>query len=290
MERFSPHARGLLIAGAGALCFTPDTLLIRLVGTGTWELVFWRSVFVLLAISLFLGTRYGRTLPSVVRAGGAALVLSAALSVLTTVLFIFAVANTRVANVLIILSTAPFFAAVFSRLFLGETVPRRTWAAILAAAAGMAIVFYDSLGGGRLTGDLLAFGATCAVGGNLVVLRGARRVDMIPAYGIGAVAAAVCSAPLVTTFALSAADLGWFILMGIVVATAFALIIVGTRYLAAPEVALLLLLETVLGPFWVWLVIGEKPTFYAFLGGALVVTTLILHSLVGLRRARAVAT
>ena len=289
MTGASTHRRGVLIAGAGVLVISPDSLLIRLAEAGDWKVVFWRGVFTAACLSLYLGVRHRTGVAALFRAGGNALCFCALLSALATLLFVLSILHTSVANTLVILAVAPFSAAVFTRLFLGEVVPWRTWGAIAAAILGVAVVFMDSLGGGRLLGNLYAVGAACTLGGNLVVLRKSRDLDMIPSYCLGSALLALCCAPMVSGFGLTLDALIVFLAMGTILAVASALIVVGTRYIPAPEVSLLFVLETVFGSIWVWLALGERPSVYLFLGGAVVIATVVAHSVFGIRAARALA-
>jgi drug/metabolite transporter (DMT)-like permease len=108
--------------------------------------------------------------------------------------------------------------------------------------------------------------------------------------GLSGVVLAVGVLPLALPPAVSAQDLGLLALLGVVVLPlAFGLIAVGPRYLPAPEVSLIMLLEAVLGPLWVWLVLHEVPSVTTFVGGAVLIGTLSVHALIGLQRAQAVA-
>jgi drug/metabolite transporter (DMT)-like permease len=108
---------------------------------------------------------------------------------------------------------------------------------------------------------------------------------MIPATGLGLLLAAALAAPFATFAAVSDLQLLWIVLAGaVVVPGSLMLLTLGPRYLAAPEVAMLALLETVIGPFWVWMVLSEEPPNRSILGGTLIVVTLLVHGALRLRR------
>ena len=291
MAGLSSHAKGLIITSLGVLILTPDSLLIRLIGADPWSMIFWRSTLMALGLSLgLLLVHRGETLARCRAIGGQG-VLAALLISITTICFIQALDHTTVANTLIIISAAPLFAAISSRLFLAEPVPARTWLAILAVLIGIAVLVADSLSlasqASGVIGDLIALVASATLGCAFTVIRRGKAVSMVPATALSATICALVA--LAAGAPLTIAPSAWPLLLflGLVMLpAATALITLGPRYLPAPEVSLLMLLETVLGPFWVWLVLGEMPTLWALAGGAIVLGTLCLHAAAGLRGAR----
>lgn len=293
MSGLSDHAKGLLITAAGVLAITPDSLLVRLVDTDVWTLVFWRGLLMAFGIGVGLLLVHRGETWTRCRAVGANGLLITALFTATTVFFVTALDRTTVANTLIIVSSAPLFAALFSRLFLAEAVPLRTWMAILATLGGIAILVSGSLGQGTLEGDLAALAATIGLAGSFTAMRRGRAVSMVPATALSGVTSAALAVLVGTLLGGAPAALApeaWtpLLLMGLLVLpVSTALITLGPRYIPAAEVGLLMPLETVLGPLWVWLALGEEPGPRALLGGTVVVVTLMLHAIAGLRAARA---
>ncbi len=293
MGQLSDHTKGMLITVASALVVSPDSLLIRLVSTDLWTLMFWRGLLICLALGAGLAaTQRGQLLDKLTAIGWSGLVFSALFS-LNSFSFVIAVSTTTVANTLVLISAAPFFAALIARLFLGERVRLRTWIAILVAFVGIVIIVSGSTHGGALLGDMAALFTAFGLAVQLNILRHRRSVNMIPAIALGSLITALVSLPLAAPLSVSALDALWLGLLGLLVMpVSTALIVIGPRYLPAPEVSLILLLETVIGPFWVWLFLGEEPSGRAFLGGAIVVGALAGHALSSLRspaaKARAV--
>ena len=283
------RAKGLVLTTLGVLLLTPDTLLIRLIDMEPFSLLVWRGVLQALGTTLILLALYrGRTW-AVFRAIGRKGLLAAALFTGSTLFFVLALSATSVANTLIIVAAAPLCAALMSRVFLGESIQGRTWAAIFGALTGIAILAWNDLEGGQFWGNLAALAAAFFLAGNFTTLRHSKAVNMIPSMVIGGLMAAVLALPFAEAgaFAPEAPQLGYILLMGLVVLPcSFALIALGPRNLPAPEVALILLLETVLGPLWVWLVIAEYPGDWSIVGGAVVVVTLVLHTLSGRRNGK----
>ena len=283
----SPHLKGILYAVIGVLVLSPDSLLIRLVETDTWTVVFWRGFLMSAGLSLWLSLRYrGKTL-RVFRAIGRTGILATLLFATGTILFVLAIVTTTVANTLIIIGIAPLVAALLSRFVLGEQIRIQTWMAIPVAISGVLIAVSDNIGGGRLTGDLYALCAACCVGAHMTCLRHGRHVDMTPSAVFGSALSAIVVLPLASPLGVTQQDAVYLVILGIgVLALSFAFIVAAPRYLQAPEVNLLMLIEMVVGPYWVWLVLEERPGTRAVLGGCIVLITLAVHSVIGLRKER----
>ncbi len=285
MDGQSTHAKGLAVVTLGVLILTPDALLIRLIGIDHWTLLAWRGYLQGLGMFLLVLAFYRRgTLASFKVIGVRGLAAALAFSI-GTILFIVALTYTSAANVLIIVASSPFFAALASRVFLGEHIAAATWGAILVALGGIGLLAFEGLGRSAFLGDLAALGVAVTLGANFTILRHARAVNMIPAMALSGLLVGLIASPLAQPVELGQSQLLYLLIMGLfVVPVSFALITLGPRYLPAPEVSLLLLLETVLGPLWVWLVIGEAPGPLALAGGAVVVATLAAHSALALRQ------
>ncbi|TDX29784.1 EamA domain-containing membrane protein RarD [Modicisalibacter xianhensis] len=277
-----PYRRGLAMVFTGIVFLSFDGLLVRLAGTDGWTIVFWRGVFMFCALGLVscLGNRL-----ATLRSHPVASLASAVLLGLISGLFVLAIMHASVANVVVILSSAPLFAALFSRLFLHEQVPYRTVIAIAACMVGMLLVFMGSETGGMLSGNLYALAAAAAVGGNLTLLRRYPTIDRIPLIAGGGILAAVVALPMASPLALGGHSYGVLALMGLVqMPLATVLINNATRYLPSAEVALFYLVETVLGTLWVWWLLGEAPTTTSLLGGSVIIMALLVHAWLGLRR------
>ena len=292
MSQLSDHAKGFLITTIGILILTPDSLLIRLVNLDPWSTSFWRGILMGLSLLAWSVIKYrGAVLSKYREIGRSGLVISL-LYATSSLCFVWSITNTTVANTLIIIATAPMFAALLSWLVLKETVSRATMLAILSAFAGIVIVIGDDLGGGHLVGDLFALGTATAMAAVFTMIRRSKDVDMVPATSLSGFIVAAIMLPLMAglpgAFDYPPLQWGYILLMGIVVqAIPFGMLTIGPRYIPAPEVSLILLLETVLGPLWVWLVLTEEPGENALIGGAIVIGTLLVHSLRRLRKARA---
>ena len=285
MNSPSTHAKGLIITLAGVVVLTPDGLLIRLVSTDQWTLLFWRGLLMGLAILMGLALWHRGDLSARFRAIGPLGLWISLHFAAGALLFVTAISHTSVANTLFIMSTTPLFTAIMARLFLGEPVSSRTWLAISLAVVGIAVIVLGSLDQGSLWGDLAAFATAIVMASSFVLVRRARAQSMVPAMALGGFVTALCALPFgAVPAAVSSTDLIYLVLMGVIVLPiSFSLITLGPRYIPAPEASLIFLLEAVLGPFWVWLVLDEHPGTAAIIGGAIVIVTLAAHSVSALK-------
>lgn len=285
----SPRAQGVALMVAAGLAWSTGGIFVRSVTTTDgWEIVFWRSCFMVAFLFATLLWWYGRQVFSKIRAIGVPGILSGALLAATFFFFILSMMRNTAANTFVLMSTGPFFAALFGWFFLRERIAPRTWIAIIAALAGATLMFADGLDSGRTIGNLLALGVPTAFGLNIVVLRRMHAtVDMVPAVLVAGLLSMAVALPLAVPLEPSARDLALLAPMGCIQLGLGCLLMTrATRSLTASEIGLLSLIETVLAPLWVWIGVGERPTALALAGAAIVLGALLANEWIGLRRAR----
>lgn len=283
------HIRGVLTTVVAICILSPDALLVRLVSTDPWTLIFWRGLLSGSAILLFCLVQMRRSFFKELYAIGRTGLLAGFIQAAATMFFVNSLRQTTAANTLVILASVPLISAVLSRIFLKEKVSRRTWIAVSIGLGGVALLFAGSIGGGSLRGDLCAVVAATLWASYLVTVRQGRAVNMVPALGLGGILSALLVwLGGVDPLAVPGYDWPYILLLGLfVLPVSFGLITFGTRKLPAPEVSLIMMLETPLGPFWVWLVLGEKPSATTLAAGVLIVGTLVAHTLLSMRAYRA---
>lgn len=278
----------LLMVGAG-LCWSTSGILVRQVKlSDPWEIIFWRSIFmVVFLFGLLVWTNRRKSFSESIGAQKQVL-LAGAFYALTFFFFILSITRNTAANTFVLMSISPFFAALMGRIFLKELLPLRTWFLITFAFLGIILMFYDGLDSGHNIGNLLALGVPLAFSINLMVLRQAQaRVNMIPMVFFAGIFSIIISFPLAWPLTPNLPDLTFLWIMGwIQLGLGSVLMTIATRYLTAAEVALFALLETTLGPIWVWLGIGERPTDVALSGGIIVIIALLINSLWELKNPR----
>ena len=275
----SAHRRGFALVAAAAICWSSGGLIARLVATDAWTTIFWRSVFCAAFLGAAVAYAQRGHLAQVVRDTGWPGLAMAACFALASTCFVMALSRTSVANTLVIQSLSPFIAGLGGWLCLGERVRRRTWAAMAVAMAGTVIMLWGSGGAGSRVGDLLALVTATAFAGATVIVRWHRAVPMPAAAALAAALAAVLSAGAATPSAATARDLMLLVLFGVgQLGVGLLLFTAGARLVPVAEASLIAVLESVLGPVWVWLAVGERPGAWSLLGGVVILSALIAHT------------
>ena len=182
METSMERLRGAALVCTAAFCWSLGGLFVRLIGDHLdgWTIAFWRSGFMVVAVAGWLLGTNGLRVLAVYRAMGWAGIASALLLAGSFVMFILAITRTNVANAVVLQSAAPLASAVLGRVFLGEKLSPPTLIAIVTAVAGVALMFASAVGGGDLVGNMLALCVAILFGANIVVVRAARGIDLVP--------------------------------------------------------------------------------------------------------------
>ena len=288
------HAKGNLIGIAAGLLISSDALLIRSMGIDDgWLLVALRGVLMWVVVSTVylcvprLRASIGRPWFSRDNAWPAIWYAASAIT------FIQALLLGPVAMVLVIIASTPFMAALFAWVLHGE---RARWPMLSAAAVGMvgvAIVVLSGGAGNSMEADLYALGTAASMGLALVSSSRVKGGSIgLPSLGalLGAVVVCVCHPAVLAKTGLVAHSSGWIWLVaegGIVMPLAMGLLSLSTRYVPAAAVGLFLLLETALGPFWIWVAFGEAPGTSAIVGGTLIIGAVIGHFIYDTQRGEA---
>jgi len=283
----SSNAAALCAAIAAPLLWSIGGVVLRGVSTaGPWDQVFWRALGGGLALAAALAWQDSRGAWRAWRHSGAAGWASAACIGATFIVHVLAINSTTVANVLFVQTACPLLVPVLAWLVLGERLDRRLIIAVAIAAFGLVPILAASIGGGRLVGDLLAL--SCAAFGaiNFLIVRHARAKDMTPAVVAAAVITLAVSIVVAEPIRVAAWDVVVLVLLGVVqIAIGLRLFLFALRRLPAAPVALLTLIEPVVGPLLAWLIIGEVPPIATLVGGAIVLAALVLSvRAVGTRR------
>jgi len=276
---------GLIVTILGTLMFVPDALIIRLMQANTLDVAIWRGLCAALVTTIGIlifardawpGWRVLISWPVLLfillHGGG-------------SVLYLAALGHTSVANTALLAATAPFLAALMSWALLGEKIGTVTAACIAVVFGGVAIIASGSLGGGTVFGDMLAFLHAVAAAAYYVVLRHiGKKSQLVPAV-LGYCVTALLAWPLAPHEALTAYQMGLIAISGGVILTVgAALLLIGPRYLPAPEVTMITMLEVVAAPVVVWAVIGEYPGDRSVMGGAVIFAGLTVHTVWRWRR------
>jgi drug/metabolite transporter (DMT)-like permease len=278
-------AGALLVAGAALFWSTGGVIFRYIRGAEDWTIAFWRALFMVVALTIVLAIiERGRVVRAFMRSGWRGFASGACFGVMMTG-YMLALARTSVANTMLLMTAAPVFAALLGWALLAERPRPAVWAAMAAAAGGIALMVATDLGGGAMLGNAFALLIAVTSAVNIVILRGAREINMIPAIIIGGVISGLVSLPVANHAGTDAINLSLIFLLGVVQLGCGALLyIYGARHLQAAETTLIAMLESVLAPIWVWLLLDETPTAYGLAGGAIVLAAVVALTIASARR------
>jgi len=284
LKNLTSQQKGSSLAFIAVMFITPDSLFIRLSSIDTWSLLFYRGAIpffvVLIGLLIFYKKNFFKAFLNVGYAG-IFYVISFSICNIT---FIISIQNTNVANTLIMIAMAPMISAILGALFLKEIPDKKTWVAIAITLICVIYIFYDSLESGNLFGDIMGITTSFGLATNAVIVRSAKDRDLLPSAVIGKLCVAIFAVFFVDSFLLVEKDLIYIPLMCILcVAIPFVLVTIAPRFIPAEEVNLFFLLETIIGPVWVWIVIKEQPSPETIIGGLIIISTIAIHSFLKLK-------
>ena len=287
MNNFSDQQKGSLMAFVAVIFITPDSLFIRLSNVDTWGLVFYRGIIPFFSVLTVMLIIYkSKFFLMLFKSGHHGLIYIFTFSV-TNIAFVVSIQNTNVANTLVMIAMAPMLSAILGAFFLKEMPDSKTWLAIGITFFAAVYIFYDSIQLGNIFGDIL--GLICALGlaVGAVTIRSAKKKNLVPAAVIGKLVVAIFAIFFIETFELINQDLIIIPIMCIMcVAIPFVLVTIAPRFIPAEEVNLFFLLETILGPIWVWFIIKEQPSIETIQGGIVIIITIAIHSFLKLKKSK----
>ena len=288
LDRFfknRPKSYGNFLALIGVLILTPDTMVMRLSNLDRWPLMGWRGVLMGLTLlifwRLFQSSNIKKKISSIYSWQGIIVIFAFGINSVT---FTLGIQETSVMVVLTAVATMPVFAAFLSVFLMKESQGWGGWATIIFAMVGVVIVVSDGNNAvghpegstvlGAIYGCITAYGLALA----FTMARKYRELEIIPAAAIGSLLSGIFGFLLSAEDNIFIAPVWTIISMGVLILpVSFGLISIAPRYTTSAIVSLIMLLEMVIGPFWVWVAIGEKPSFTMILGAILVITVISFH-------------
>ena len=271
---------GYILLLFGGFCLSWGGFIVRSFEQSTvWEILFLRSFFFLLALSIFLISIYKKNTFKIIKESGYPAVLGGLIMSFSFVAFVIAMTNTTVANVVFIISTQTMFLAIFGYFYLKEKVSLIGTSSIFLAMSGILIMVGDSISTGSLFGNIVALAIPINFAIYVMIIRKNSKVDMVPAMFYSGIFSLVYGYFLSDSFAFTHNDILMGFLLGVPqLALGFICITIGSRTTASATVGLLMLMETLCGPLWVWLFLNEIPPLSVFIGGAVIISAIILKS------------
>ena len=286
MRRTSYYRMALLLVIASSFANSANGLIVRsMESANDWQIVFYRSWFLAGAIAIVFVVQSRGRVAAALRDLRPWMVLGSVLIAAVNTLFILSITHTTVANTMFLLSGAPFFAALLGRVVLGERVARGVWVAMSVALFGMAVMLWEGMGAGTLYGNSLALLAAVCFGAFAVVLRKGRGINMLPSVVFGAVLGGMNSALMCDgAFAIPLRDAALLFVWGALLSgTVHVIFTWGSRHVPGAELTLLILIEFILSPMWVWLAIDERPSVATLVGGSLVLASVASRAIASFR-------
>ena len=285
MNNLTDQQKGSLLAFVAVMFITPDSLFIRLSSIDTWSLVFYRGAIPFVTVFLAMLIIYKQNFFTMLFNSGYHGIIYILTFSVTNITFVVSIQNTNVANTLVMIAMAPMLSAILGAIFLKEPPDKKTWIAIGITFLAAVYIFYDSLQLGNIYGDILGLITALGLAVGAVTIRSARKKNLVPAAVVGKMFVAIFAIFFVESFVLEQKDLIIVPLMCLMcVAIPFVLVTIAPRFIPAEEVNLFFLLETIIGPLWVWLIIKEQPSIETIQGGLIIILTIAIHSFLKLKK------
>ena len=283
--KLNNQQKGSLLAFIAVFLITPDSLFIRLSNIDTWGLLFYRGAIPFVTVLLSMLLIYRMTFFKLFFAMGYPGIFYTITFAVTNITFLISIQNTNVANTLIMIAMAPMISAILGALFLKENPDKKTWTKIFITFMAAIYIFYDSLDAGDILGNALGLLTALGLAVGAVIVRSKKKISLVPSAMVGKLLVALTAFYFADNLNLKDNDLIIVPLMSVMcVAIPFVLVTLAPRYITAAEVNLFFLLETILGPIWVWLVIKEQPSIVTILGGIVIIITIAAHSTLSLKK------
>ena len=285
MKNFTDQQKGSLLAFVAVMFITPDSLFIRLSNIDTWGLVFYRGIIPFFTVFFGMLLIYRLNFFKILFTSGYHGLIYVGTFSITNITFVVSIQNTNVANTLVMIATAPMLSAILGAIFLKEPPDKKTWISIIITFLAVLYIFFDSIKIGNFYGDILGFITAIGLAVGAVTIRSAKSKNLVPAAVVGKLFVASFALLFIENFALIGSDIFIVPLMCILcVAIPFVLVTIAPRFIPAAEVNLFFLLETIIGPIWVWLIIKEQPSIETLLGGVIIIITISIHSFLKLKK------
>lgn len=271
---------GYILCLLGGFFLSWGGLIIRSFETNDiWQILLIRSFFFVIALVFFLVLTYKKNTLAVIKKSGFPGIIAGLFLSLSFVAYIVAMSKTTVANVVFIISTQTIFLAIFGLLFLKEKISLKGFISIILAFLGMTIMVGDSINQGTLIGNIVAFAIPINFTILVMIIRKYPYLDMVPAIFFSGIFSGVYGLILSNSFVFSANDILMGFLLGVPqLAFGFICVTIGTKTTQAVTVGLLMLLETIFAPIWVWIFLNEIPPSSVFLGGLTIIIAVVLKS------------
>lgn len=279
---------GVTLVVVGGVFLSLSGIFLRNVESASgWQILFYRGIAFSTMLFLILLVKYrSKTLEAFKAIGKPGVWAGVALG-LGSICYVYAILLTTVANAVFIIGASPLATAFVAWIFLREKTSKFGVVAMLVSLIGIGLMFADGLLEGRWLGNVAALMVVVSFVIFLLILRKKREIDMLPATCIGGLVMGGVAGFFADNLIVSNHDLVIALLMGCVqFGIGFMCFTIATRYILASEVALFSLTESILGPIWVWIGVGEKPSILTLIGSAIVLVCVSSYCIANIRQER----
>ncbi len=270
---------GPLLIFFGAFCLSFGGLIVKsFEGSTLWQILFWRQVFFIIVVTIFLIATYKREVFKKIYVSGIPGLIGGIILGIGFSSYVFAMYNTTVANTNFIIQTQTIFLAIFGYFFLKEKISKITLASIILAISGLILMLGNTLSSGQMSGNIVAFVMPITFATLILIVRKYPRVDMVPLQLVAGIVAMIIGFLASTKISISLNDMFLAFLSGTFqIGLGFILITIGARKTLSAMVGIIMLTEAILGPLWAWLFVNENPSFYVLIGGSIIILAVFLQ-------------
>lgn len=274
------NTKGIVITALGVFIMSLESLFIKMTSISAFTFSFYLGIFMFVSMLLFLVVKQRDIIRDITKTSFYIFLLSAILMGSANIFFIWAIKTTTAANVVLIIGTGALFTSFFSYLFYKERIKINVLIASFFMILGLFIIFNDKLGLGNLKGNLLALLCTMTFSLSFVLMSKYTNINRVALTGMTGISLALIAFFVSDTISIDLYNLGVVALMGLII-TPYSRVLIfnGTKFINASEVSLLMIIETIMAPIWVWMVLKEVPSTYTFIGGSIILLTLIANSI-----------
>ena len=278
-------SKGLFITSLGVLIMSLESLFIKLTTISPITFSFYLGIFMFMSMALTLVTKQRDVLKEVTKVSFLILLLCAVLMGSSNIFFISAIKNTTVANVVIIFGTSALFSSFFAYLFYKQKIGKNILYASFFMFIGLFIIFNDKLGLGNLTGNIYALLCTMTFSLSFVLLARYTKISRVALTAVTGIYLSIITFILADSLSINLYTLGVIATMGLLITPVSRVLIGnGTKFINASEVSLLMIIETIMAPIWVWMFLKEIPSTNTFIGGSIILLTLIVNSIYTMKK------
>lgn len=278
-------SKGLLVTSIGVLIMSLESLFIKLTTISPITFSFYLGIFMFLSMTVTLIIKQKNALKEITKTSFPILLLCGVLMGSSNIFFISAIKSTTVANVVIIFGTSALFSSFFAYIFYKQKISKNIYYASFFMFIGLFVIFNDKLGLGNLVGNMYAVLCTITFSLSFVLLARYTKISRVALTAVTGIFLALATLILADTISIDFYTFLIIAIMGLLI-TPISRVLIGngTKFISASEVSILMIIETIMAPIWVWIFLKEIPSSNTFIGGGIILLTLIVNSLYTLKK------